>query len=144
MGFPDSSVGKESACNARDPGLIPGSGRSAGGGIGYPPQYSWASSVAQLVKNLPAMLETWVRSLSWEDPLEKGKATHSSILVWRIPWSIKSMGSQRIGHDWATFPFTFNLVSFLAIHMGILCQQPWKALVLALYQFTFFNSNYCF
>ena len=79
--FPDSSVGKESACNAEDPGLIPGSGRSAGEGIGYLLQYSWASLVAQLVKNLPAMLETWVWSLSWEDPLEKGKATHSSILA---------------------------------------------------------------
>ena len=62
----------------------------------------WASLVAQLVKNLPTMRETWVRSLGWEDPLEKGKATHSSILAWRIPWTIQSMGSQRVGHDWAT------------------------------------------
>ena len=85
MGFPDSLVGKESACNAGDPGLIPGSGRSPGEGIGYPLQYSWASLVAQLVKKLPAMRETWVPSLSWEDPLEKGKATHSSVLAWRIP-----------------------------------------------------------
>ena len=84
-GFPDSSVGKESACNAGNPGSIPGSGRSAGEGIAYPLQYSWASLVAQLVKNPPAMRETWVRSLSWEDPLEKGKATHSSVLAWRIP-----------------------------------------------------------
>ena len=61
-GFPDSSVGKESACNAGDPGLIPGLGRSAGKGIGYPRQYSWAFLVAQLVKNLPAMWETWVLS----------------------------------------------------------------------------------
>ena len=59
-GFPDSSVGKESACNAGDPGLFPRSGRSAGEGKGYPLQYSWASLVAQLVKNLPAMQETWV------------------------------------------------------------------------------------
>ena len=80
-GFPDSSVGKESACNTGDPGSIPGSGRSAGEGIGYPLQYSWASSVAQLVKNLPAMQETWAQSLGWEDPLEKGKATHSSIVA---------------------------------------------------------------
>ena len=80
LDFPDSSVGKESACNAGDPGSIPGSGRS-GEGIGYPLQYSWASLVAQLVKNLPAMQETWIRSLGWEDPLEKGKATHSSILA---------------------------------------------------------------
>ena len=57
-------------------------------GIGYPLQYSWSSLVAQLVKNLPAMREPWVRSLGWEDPLEKGKATHPSILAWRIPWTV--------------------------------------------------------
>ena len=99
VGFADSSVGKESACNAGDPGSIPGSGTSTGEGIGYPLQYSWASLVTQLVKNLPAMRETWVRSLCWEDPLEKGKATHSSILAWRIPWTIKSTGLQRVGHN---------------------------------------------
>ena len=88
QGFPDSSVGKESACNAGDPGSILGSGRSAGEGIGYPFQYSWDSLVAQLVKNLPAMQKTWVRSLSREDALEKEKATHSSILAWRIPWTV--------------------------------------------------------
>ena len=87
-GFPDSSVGKESACNAGDPGSIPGLGRSAGEGIGYPLQYSWASLVAQLLKSLPAMWETWVRSLGWENALEKGKATHSSILAWRIPSTV--------------------------------------------------------
>ena len=86
--FPDSSVGKESTCNTGDPSSIPGSGRSAGEGIGYPLQYSWASLVAQLVKNPPATWETWVRSLDWEDPLEKGKATHCSILAWRIPWTV--------------------------------------------------------
>ena len=80
-GFPDSSVGKESTCNAGDPHLIPGSGRATREGIGYPFQYSWASLVAQLVNNLPAMWETWVRSLGWENPLKKGKATHSSILA---------------------------------------------------------------
>ena len=83
----------------------PGSGRSAREGIGYLPQYSWASIAAQLVKNLPAMWETWVRSLGWEDPLEKKKATLSNILAWRIPWAVKSMGSQRVEHDWATFTF---------------------------------------
>ena len=87
-GFPDSSVGKESACNVGDPGSIPGSGRATGKGTGYPLPYSWASLVAQLVKNPPAMLETWVWSLGWEDPLEKGKAIHSSILAWRIPWTV--------------------------------------------------------
>ena len=93
MGFPDSSVGKESACNAGDPGSIPELGRSAGEGIGYPHQDSWASLVAQLVKNPPTMWETWVRTLGWEDPLEKGKAIHSGILAWRIPWTVLSMGS---------------------------------------------------
>ena len=84
-GFPHSSVGKESACNVGDPGSSPGSGRSAVEGIVYPLQYSWASLVAQLVKNPPAMWETWVQSLGWEDSLEKGKAIHSCILAWRIP-----------------------------------------------------------
>ena len=88
MRFPDSSAGKEFACNAADPSSIPGSGRSAGEGIGYPLQYSWASPVARLVENPPAMQETWVRSLGWEDPLEKGKAAHSCILAWRIPWTV--------------------------------------------------------
>ena len=88
MGFPGSSVGKESACNAGDPSLIPELGRSAGEGIGNIGQYSWASLGAQLVKNLPAILETWVQSPGWEDPLEKGKVTHSSILAWRIPWTV--------------------------------------------------------
>jgi len=88
--FPHSSVGKESACNAGDPDSIPGSGRSAGEGIGHPLQYSWAPLVAQLIKNLPAVWETWVQSLGWEDPLKKGKATHSSTLAWRIPWTVYS------------------------------------------------------
>ena len=74
-------MGKESACNAGDPGSIPGSGRSPGEGIGYLLQYSWASPVAQLVKNLPAMQETWDQSLGREDPLDEGTATHSSTLV---------------------------------------------------------------
>ena len=60
MGFPGSSVGKESACNAGDLGWIPGWGKSTEEGIRYPVQYSWSSLVAQLVKNLPAMSETWV------------------------------------------------------------------------------------
>ena len=68
--------------------MNPGSGRSAGEGVGYPLLYSWASLVAQLVKNPPAMQETWVQSLGCENPLEKGKATHSSTLVWRIPWTV--------------------------------------------------------
>ena len=68
---PDSSVGKEFACNAGDPSLIPGSGRSTGEGIGYPLLYSWASLVAQLVKNVPAMRKTWVQPLGWEDSLER-------------------------------------------------------------------------
>ena len=94
-GFPDSSAGKESACNAGDFSLIPGLERYPGEGIGYPLQYSWASLVVQLVKSLPVMQETWVQSLPWKDPLEKGRATHSIILGWRTPWTIQSIESQR-------------------------------------------------
>ena len=80
-GIPHSSVGKEFTSNAGDSGSIPGSGRSSREGIGYPLQYCWAFLVAQLIKNPPAVWETWVRSLGWEDPKEKGKATHSNILA---------------------------------------------------------------
>ena len=80
LGFPGSSVGEQSACNAGDSGLIPRSGRSTGEEIGYPLQHSWASLVAQLVKNPPAMKETWGRSLGWDDSLRR----ESNILAWRI------------------------------------------------------------
>ena len=106
VGFSYCSVGKEFACIVGDPGSIPGSGRSTGEGIGCPLQYSWASLVAQVVKNPPAMWKTWVRSLGWEDPLGKAKATHSSILALRIPWTVWSMRSQNVGHNWATFTFS--------------------------------------
>ena len=88
QGFPGSSVGKESACNAGDPGSIPGSGRSPGEGTGYPLQHAWALLVVQLVKHLPATQETWVQSLGWEDPPERGLAAHFSILAWRILWTV--------------------------------------------------------
>ena len=71
LGFPGSSSGKEFTCSAGDPGSIPGSGRSTEEGIGSPLQYSWASLVTQMVKDLPAVQETWVQSLGWEDPLEE-------------------------------------------------------------------------
>ena len=86
MGFPGGSAGKESACNAGDPGWIPGSGSSPGEGIGYPLHYSWVSPIAQIVKNLPTMQETWVRPLGWEDPLEEEMATHYTILAWKVSW----------------------------------------------------------
>ena len=85
MGLLGCSAGKESTCNAGDLGSIPGSGSSPGEGMVYPLGCSWASLLAQLVKNLPAMQETWIRSLGWEDPLEEGMATHSSVLARRIP-----------------------------------------------------------
>ena len=87
-GIPHSSVGKESVWDAGDPGLTPGLGRSTGEGIGYPLQYSWASHVAQLVKNPPVMQETWVQSLGWEDPSGEGKGYPLQYLAWRIPWTI--------------------------------------------------------
>ena len=89
--FPDSSIGKEATCNVGHSSSIPGSGRPPEEGIGYPPYLSWASLVAQHVKNPPAMCETCIWSLGWEDPLEKGKATYSCILAWRIPNSIHCM-----------------------------------------------------
>ena len=88
IGLPGNSDGKESACDAGGPDLIPGLGRSAGEGIGYPLRYFQASLVAQLVKNPPAVWKTWVQPLGWEDPLEKRKATYSNILAWRIPQSV--------------------------------------------------------
>ena len=102
--LPGGSNGKASARNVGDQGLIPGLGRSPGEGNGNPLQYSWASLVAQRLKSLPTMRETWVQSLGREDPLEKEIATHSSILAWRIPWmkepgGLQSTGSQRVRHD---------------------------------------------
>ena len=103
-GSQGSSAGKESSWNAGDPSSVPGLGSSPGEGIGSPNQYSWASLMAQMVKNLPALWKTWVRSLGWEDPLEEAMAIYYSILAWKIPSTrepggLQSMGSQRIGHN---------------------------------------------
>ena len=103
------------------PGSVPESGSSPGEGIGYPLWHSWAFLVAQTVKNLATTRETWVRSLGWEDPLEEGMATHSSIITWRIPWTeepggLQPMGLHRVGHDWATKHST-------AWHSGVLPAQ---------------------
>ena len=120
MGFPGGSDGKESACNAGDPGLIPGSGRSSGEGNCYLLQYfclenpmdcivhgvakSHGFPNGSVVKNPPAMQETWVPSLGRKDPLEKEMATLSSILVWKIPRTedpggLQSTESQRVGRN---------------------------------------------
>ena len=104
MGFPGSSAGKKYVCNAGDPSSVPGSERSPGERIGNPLQYSWASLVAQSVKNPSVMRGTWVQSLAWEDPLEGGMATHSSIPAWRIsmtevPSGSQSIQLQRVRHD---------------------------------------------
>ena len=101
-GFPGSSAGKEYPCNAGDSGSIPGSGRSPGREIGYPLQYSWASLVAQSVKNLPAMREIWVRVVGWGDPLGKGMAPLSSILAWKIPVDRRAWWAAVHGVAWAT------------------------------------------
>ena len=117
--FPDSSVGKVSSCIAGDPSLIPGVGRSPGEGIGYPLQYFWASLVAQLVKNLPAIRETWARPLVWDDPLEKAKGTHSNILAWRLnsPWCHKESDTTEwpsLSHFFTIYipPITFLVQEF--------------------------------
>ena len=136
----NTSVGKESTCNAGDPVSIPGLGRYSGEGIGYPLQHSWASLVAQLVKNLPAMQETPVWSLVWEDPLEKGKATHSRILAGRIPWVIYFMGLQRVGHDWSAFIFTkyeedwdHEMSSWKYLSKDMFHKVPWSTECLTLH-----------
>ena len=102
--FPSSSAGKESACNAGDSSLIPGSGRSPGEGTGYPRQYSWASLVAQMVKNPPAMWETWVWVLGWEEPWRRAWQPTPVFLSGESPWTeepgrLQTMGLQRVGHD---------------------------------------------
>ena len=115
-GFPPSSVGKTSTCNAGDPSSTPGSGRSAAEGIGYPFQYSWASYlVAQLVKNPPAMWETWVCSLGWEDPLEKGKATHpgNSGLENSMDYIVYGIARSRNNLVTFTFPFIVWVAWFI-------------------------------
>ena len=95
-GFPGSSTGKESTCNAGAPGSIPGSERSPGEGIGYPLQYSWASVMAQMVKNMPTTAGDLDSIPGLEDPLEESMTTHSSILTWRspmdtVPWGCKEL-----------------------------------------------------
>ena len=91
--------------------------------------------MAQLVKNLPAFQETWVRSLVWEGPLEKGKATHSCVLAWRIPWAVYSVESQKVGHNWVTFTFTLFLKCiwkfiFSKIHSSVRIIQFSSAILL--------------
>ena len=99
MGLPGSSAGKESACNAGDHGSIPGSGKFAKEGIGYPLQYSWVSLSGSAGKESACNARDLGSILGCEDPREKGTATHSSILAWRISWTTQSMGSQRVRHD---------------------------------------------
>ena len=118
-GFPGSSAGKQSACNAGDTGSIPGSRRSPGEGIGYPLQYSWASLVAQRVKNPPTMREMWVRSLGWEDPLEEGMATYSSILAWKIPMDREAWGCKELGT-------TERVTQYRLRQEWLLAQQCWS------------------
>ena len=124
-----SSAGKESTSNTGDPGSIPGSGKSAREGIGYPLQYSWASLAAQLVKSLPAMWEAWVWTLGWEDPLEKGMATHSSILASRIPWSVYSPCGHKESDTTKRFSLSlYFLLSLLALTAKLNREKANKAL----------------
>ena len=111
---PGSSAGKVSTCNTGDPGLIPGLGTSAGEGIGYWLQYSWASLVAQTIKNPPAMWETWVWSLGWEVPLEKGTGYPIQYSSLENSWTeesgrLQSMGSQKV-HNCAAFTFILYVI----------------------------------
>ena len=124
------------------PGAIPGSGRSAGEGIGYPLQYSWASLVGQLGKNLPAVRETWVQSLGWEDPLEKGKATLPTPVFWPGEFH---------GHPWgceeADTTEQLSLFTFTQPHCaGELTRLQGMSLLKTVFispSETFFLSNFC-
>ena len=87
--------------------------------LNYQNIHHLASLVAQVIKNLPAIRETWVWSLGWEDPLEKGMATHSRILAWSILWTVQSMGSQRLRHDWVTVTFTLFKAVDMCLEMRI-------------------------
>ena len=146
LGLPCGSAGKDSVCSAGDLGLILGLGRSPGEGKGYPLQYSglknsmdytssWGhkeldtteqlkkkrkKKVAQTVKNPITMREIWVQTLGWENPLEKGMATNSSILAWRIPWTEEPgrLWSQRVAHNWGTN--TFHTISGLFLLLLLL------------------------
>ena len=108
-----------------------------------------ASLVAQMVKNWPAMQEIWVQSLSWEDPLEKGMGTHSSILTWEIPWTeehggLQSMGSQRVGHDWVTNTFTLlQCVPYWVTPVGLQEQKKAQCSVLPASQPRPGHSQHC-
>ena len=106
-----SSVGKESACSAGDLGWIPGSGRSPGEGIGYPLQYSWTSLVAQLVKNPPAMRETWVWSL-YGKILWRRKRLPSPVFWPGEFHGLHSPWGRRVWHNWVNFTFFFFFFFF--------------------------------
>ena len=123
LGFPDSSVGKESTCNAEDHSSISGSGRSAGERIGYPLQYSWASLVAQLVENPPAVQETWVWSLDWEDPLQKGAVTLSNTLAWRIPWPVYSLWGRKESDTSERLSLSVFICFWLCSYQLIICHK---------------------
>ena len=109
LSFPGSSAGKEPACNAGDPGSIPGSRRSPGDRTGYPRQYSWASVVAQMVKNLPAMWETWVQSLSGNIPWRRAWQPILVFLLGESPWTEEPGGLQSMGsQSWTRLSTQYN------------------------------------
>ena len=124
LDFPGGPASKESTCNAGDPSLIPGSGRYTGEEIGYPLQYSWASLVAQLVKNLPAMQETlvnsWVRKICWRRAwLLTPYSGLENSMAYTSPWTVLSMGLQSVGHDWVTF-ISHNVTTYTYVILILL------------------------
>ena len=136
LGFPGSSAGKESACNTGDPGLIPGSGRSAREGIGYPLQYSWASLVAQLVKNPPTMWEPWVGKIPWR---REWLPLQYSCLENPLDCIVHGVTKSH-GHDWMTFTIRDPLTLLPMTGRGqILHSFIWVGLSDILYQ-----KNYTF
>ena len=141
---PGNSAGKESTCSAEDPSSIPRSERSPGEAIGYPLQYSWASLLAQMVKNLPTRWETWVRSLAWEDPWRRGMATHSSILAQRIPmdrgaWQATVHG---VAKSWTERVSTSAILNYSKSHVeATIIEQMVVVVAILLLIAIFFSIN---
>ena len=141
---PGNSAGKESTCSAEDPSSIPRLERSPGEAIGYPLQYSWASLLAQMVKNLPTRWETWVRSLAWEDPWRRGMATHSSILAQRIPmdrgaWQATVHG---VAKSWTERVSTSAILNYSKSHVeATIIEQMVVVVAILLLIAIFFSIN---
>ena len=119
VGFPDSSVGKESTCNAGNSSCDSWVGKIPWRRDRLPTPVFLDFPCGSVGKESACKQETWVQSLGWEDTMEKWKVTYCIILFWRIPWTVQFMGSQRVGHDWPTFTFTFHMLAGTSVQFSL-------------------------